>query len=180
MVPLTNTQRVVYVQPNKSGGREKALNIQRIQLAEELSDKHKLCTALEARISTLQYEITSIKSNNEALQSECAGVHRQIDIKSQQLEAQAINSEQRDRAMLERIRDLESKLEEADKSLKPQERDIEEKEQAMKEAFGELDDAKISISRMETSNEARQRDLQQHLALKGTEVENLREQINKL
>ncbi|KAI1501794.1 hypothetical protein F5X99DRAFT_428229 [Biscogniauxia marginata] len=165
----TGGQLMMDVQRDRTSSREKAFNIQRIQLAEQLSKKHKLCIDLEARISSLQDELASLTSSNKAFEVECVMLHRQINEAAQKLESQTADAGQRDKAMLERVSDLETKLDEAVKSLDQSilSRDI-------------LQRAHDEAVKLEKSHESRQHDLQQRLTLKGVEVKELKREIGTL
>ncbi|KAL7627037.1 hypothetical protein AAE478_003813 [Parahypoxylon ruwenzoriense] len=112
-----SSQLMVDVQNDRAPSREKVLGIQRIQLAEQLSNERKLCMDLEARVTDLQDELYRLKSSNEVLETECGRLHGQIDEAVQQLESQTTEARQQDKVMLERVGNLESKLDEAVKSL---------------------------------------------------------------
>ncbi|RYO80515.1 hypothetical protein DL766_003699 [Monosporascus sp. MC13-8B] len=246
----TGGQLMVDVRRDRARIKEKAFNMQRIQLAEQLSNESKLCKALEARVTLLQDELASLRISNEAFKTECARLHGQVDEATQQLGVQITEAGQRDKAMLERVGDLEAKLDEAanaleqsllgreelqkahdeavkardqeaDKvkqldhelqmgrtkihnlhamyerlhekhvddekhqqkqleSLKRLDAEAKDNERAMNEALRELADAKLTISNMEEWREARERDLQQRLALKGAEAKKLKGEINTL
>lgn len=173
-------QPMAGVHHDRIGSREKALDMQRVQLADQLSDKHKLCTMLEVRLATLQDELVRIKSSNEALEAECAGLHGQIDEASQRLEAQTNEAEQRDKAMLEKVHDLESRLETSAKALERNEVIAKTNEKAIRDTLSELDEAKHTISDMAKSHESRERDLHQRLAVKGAEARKLKQTISTL
>ncbi|RYP42248.1 hypothetical protein DL767_000412 [Monosporascus sp. MG133] len=113
----TGGQLMADVQHDRAHSKEKAFNMQRIQLAERLSNESKLYKALEARATLLQDELASLRSSNEALEAECARLHEQIDEATQQLEIQITEAGRRDEAMLERVSDLEAKLDEAANTL---------------------------------------------------------------
>ncbi|KAI1491149.1 hypothetical protein F5X96DRAFT_489636 [Biscogniauxia mediterranea] len=102
---------------DKTRSKEQALVRQRIQLAEQLSSKYKICVDLEARVASLNEELASVASRNEALESECARLRGQIDEAVQQLESQTADAAQRDKSLLERVGELETKLKEATESL---------------------------------------------------------------
>ncbi|KAK7745127.1 hypothetical protein SLS62_009926 [Diatrype stigma] len=169
----TNRQQIMELQRNKIVNRERDLDMQRIQLAEKLRDKLEECKMGEERLA-------SIKSRNEALEAECATLHGQIDELAQRLEAQVVETGQRDEVMSATVRDLESRLEKAAKALEEDETKAKNKEQAMKELLSELDAAKQAIDILEITHESRERDLNQRLALKGTEAKKLKTEISNL
>ncbi|KAI2634776.1 hypothetical protein GGS26DRAFT_589695 [Hypomontagnella submonticulosa] len=113
----TSSQHVAGVRHDKTSSREKALSMQRIQLAKQLSDERKLCKDLEARLASLQHELASLTSSNKAFEAECAKLREQIDATVQQLESRTIEAKRRDEATEEIISCLESKLEVASESL---------------------------------------------------------------
>ncbi|KAI2470819.1 hypothetical protein F4781DRAFT_441422 [Annulohypoxylon bovei var. microspora] len=105
------------VQRDRTRTREKLLNLQRIKLAEQLSNQHKLSIDLEARIVSLQDELARLTSSNEACEAECAKLQRDSDEVVLQLAVQTAEASQRDETILNRLRGLESELDEATKNL---------------------------------------------------------------
>lgn len=168
-----NKQRMMELQRKKVVTRERDLDMQRILLAEQLRDKDRECKVWED-------ELASIKSSNIALEAECARLHGQIDELDQRLEAQVVETGQRDEAMSATVRDLESRLDKAVKALTEDEIKAKNSEQAMNELLRELDAAKQNIRDLETTHESRERDLNQRLALKGAEAKELKTEISTL
>ncbi|KAI0879914.1 uncharacterized protein GGS22DRAFT_198500 [Annulohypoxylon maeteangense] len=102
------------VRGDKTHTREKAFNLQRIQLAEQLSNERKLSVDLEARIASLRDELARLTYSKDAYEAECATLHRQIN---ETLETRAVVESQRNGDMSKRISFLESKLDEATENL---------------------------------------------------------------
>ncbi|RYP92609.1 hypothetical protein DL770_001251 [Monosporascus sp. CRB-9-2] len=127
-------QLMADVQHDRAHSKEKAFNMHRIQLAEQLSNESKLHKALEARATLLQDELASLRSSNEALEAECARLNGQIDEAAQQLGVQITEAGRRDEAMVERVSDLEAKLDEAANTLEQSLLDREELQKDYDEA----------------------------------------------
>ncbi|RYP18820.1 hypothetical protein DL765_003700 [Monosporascus sp. GIB2] len=246
----TGGQLMADVRRDRAHSKEKAFNMQRIQLAEQLSNESKLCKALEARVTFLQDELASLRSSDEAFEAERARLYGQVYEATQQLGVQITEAGQREKAMLERISDLEAKLDGArnaleqsllgreelqkahDEAVKARDKEADKVKQldhelqkgrtkihdlhavydrlhekhvddekhhkkqleslerldaeakynkrVMNKAPAELAAAKLTISNMEECHEARERDLQQRLALKGAEAKKLKREINTL
>ncbi|KAI5925113.1 hypothetical protein F4810DRAFT_718511 [Camillea tinctor] len=108
---LSDTRRDI------SRRREQALSVQRIELAIQLSDKHKMCVDLEAQIISLKDELAGFTFRNEALEIECTRLHGILNDANQQRECQAIDAAQREKAMREEIVELKTRLDETTKKL---------------------------------------------------------------
>lgn len=130
--------------------REKAFNLQRIQLAEQLRNERQLSTDLEARIAGLQDELARLTRSKEACETECAELRRQIDEAIQQHESQITASNQREEDMSRRTSDLESKLEEVTKSLEESTLDCSLLQESHAHAARECDDQSTKIKRLES------------------------------
>ncbi|KAI0896309.1 hypothetical protein F4806DRAFT_466885 [Annulohypoxylon nitens] len=130
--------------------REKAFNLQRIQLAEQLRNERQLSTDLEARIAGLQDELARLTRSKEACETECAELRRQIDEAIQQHESQITASNQREEDMSRRTSDLESKLEEVTKSLEESTLNCSLLQESHAHAARECDDQSTKIKRLES------------------------------
>ncbi|XDG02609.1 hypothetical protein ABKA04_002224 [Annulohypoxylon sp. FPYF3050] len=130
--------------------REKAFNLQRIQLAEQLRNERQLSTDLEARIAGLQDELARLTRSKEACETECAGLRRQIDEAIQQHESQITASNQREDDMSRRTSDLESKLEEVTKSLEESILNCSLLQESHAHAARDRDDQRTKIKRLES------------------------------
>ncbi|XXH04175.1 hypothetical protein Hte_010588 [Hypoxylon texense] len=135
--------------------REKALNMQRIQLAEQLSNERKHRTELEARLADLKQKVASITSSSEVIEVESAKLLEKVDSMAQQLESQATEVQQRDGALRGRISDLESKLEEVTKDLEQSKLNCDALQKAHDEAISDRDGltARVDQLRSELRNE---------------------------
>ncbi|KAI0595469.1 hypothetical protein F4775DRAFT_605006 [Biscogniauxia sp. FL1348] len=207
-------QSMAEVQRDKPRSKEQVLCRQRIQLAEQLSSKHKICVDLEARIASLKEELAGVSSRNEDLEFECGRLRGQIDEAVQQLESQTTDAAQRDKTLLEIVGEFETKLKEATKSLEQsvlccdtlqkthdetvktcaQQTDhiqqLEHEQEINRARFHDLtaeydkleakynNDVTHTISNLKKSHESRERDLQQRLASKGTEIKELKREIS--
>lgn len=246
----TVDQSTANAQHDRTREREKAFNMQRIQLAGQLSSERKQCKDLEARVYALQDELASLRFRSEAFEAECARLHGEIGEAAQQLGAQTVKAAEQNKAMLDRVTDLESKLDEAAKSLEESilgreilqkahdeavkncdqqadkvqqlEKELEisrtqihdlnanydrlqeqhdddakdqleqlevirqlkleakDNEEVMQDVLAELGDARVRISMMEETHEVHDRDLQQRVALKDTEVKDLKREVDTL
>ncbi|KAI4860703.1 hypothetical protein F4820DRAFT_465383 [Hypoxylon rubiginosum] len=189
--------------------REKAFNMQRIQLAEQLGSERKQRTELEALLVDLQQELASLTSNNEASVVECTRLHGEI----QQLKSEATETAEWVVAMQKDIINLECKLKEVTADLEQsilsrdtlqkahdeavenydrQTRKVLELEEELKAKIRDLDaankklqevhddDVKFTIPSIHEAHKSRESDLQQRLARKGTEAKNLRRELNAL
>ncbi|KAI1090796.1 hypothetical protein F5B19DRAFT_494069 [Rostrohypoxylon terebratum] len=114
---LIGTMSTEEARRDKNRTKERAFNLQRIQLAEQLRNERKLSADLEARIADLQEELARLARSKEACEMECTGLRRQIDETIQQLGSQTAAGDQRDEDMSRRTIDLESKLEEVTQNL---------------------------------------------------------------
>ncbi|KAI0384477.1 hypothetical protein F5Y04DRAFT_277853 [Hypomontagnella monticulosa] len=146
---LSSKQHMAGTQHDKTQSRENLLSIQRIQLAKQLSDERKLCADLEARLTPLQHELASLTSSNEIFEAECSRLQEQIDITNQQFESQAIEADRRDNFMKDTIIGLESKLEDASKSLDLSLFDLEVLQKAHDEAIKKSSQQADKVSQLD-------------------------------
>ncbi|KAI6084670.1 hypothetical protein F4821DRAFT_279937 [Hypoxylon rubiginosum] len=114
-IPVTTS--AANARRDKPSNRERALNIQRIELAEKLGNERKQRTDLEARIASLQEEIASLTLTNTSLAADRVRLHAELDSAVRQLESVAAKEAQTDQATRKRISDLETKLDEMTKSF---------------------------------------------------------------
>ncbi|KAI1778574.1 hypothetical protein F4818DRAFT_304779 [Hypoxylon cercidicola] len=191
-VASMSSQLKAGVRGDTTRSKEKTLVMQRIQLAEKLSNERKLSTDLEARLIGLQQELATLTSSNEALEAECSRLHG---------ESQATEAKQSDSTMQETIRDLESKLEEAAKNLEQSliRSDVLQiaHDEAANDCFQQTEMAKqlddeLKISRAETEElhatykelldtyKLSESDLEKHLTSKDGEANELRRELDAL
>ncbi|KAI1662914.1 hypothetical protein F4813DRAFT_394986 [Daldinia decipiens] len=211
----TNSSSMANIQLNRTRSREKALNMERINLAGQLSDQQKLCARLEATIISLQDEVTSLSISKETLEAECERLHGQIHAADENSKSQTTEAEQREKALSDKITDLESRLNKILKSLEDTKYDLgmvqlaytqvvnARNQQVSKVQQLELDlkadrakihdlndscknlqeknyNADLAIYNMEKSHQSRERELQQRLTSKGTEIKDLKRELNTL
>ncbi|KAI2782093.1 hypothetical protein F4815DRAFT_498047 [Daldinia loculata] len=211
----TNSPSMAGTRPNRTGGREKALNMQRIDLAGQLSDQKKLCTKLEAEVTSQQDKITSLSISKETLEAECERLHGQIHEADEKFKSQTTEAGQREEAMSNKITDLEYRLNKALKSLEDLKFDLgmtqlaytqvvnardqqvskvqqleldleadRAKIHVLNDSYDKLEEkygkADLTISNMKKSHRSRESELQQRLTSKGTEVKDLKRELNTL
>ena len=129
--------------------------MQRIQLAEKLSDQRKRTTTLESHATDLQDQLASLTLRNEAAEEECAKMRKEIE---------EITTKEQDHT--ETIRRLEA--------------EVKDREQVIEELGAELEKARIEISEMKESHESREGDLHQGRAARDDMNKVLRQEIDTL
>ncbi|KAI1464574.1 uncharacterized protein F4812DRAFT_462634 [Daldinia caldariorum] len=199
----------------KSRNREKALNMQHIQLAVQLKDQKEVRETLQTSITGLEDQLASLKLRNEALEHECKRLHDQIHDANEKLNSQAAEFEKREKDMLDGVADLESKLDEASKSIlestagrdtlqKAYDEVVKARDQqagiihqleldleatrAQVETWKDshekmqehVDELSLAASNLKELHESRERELQQRLTSKGTEIKDLKREMKKL
>ncbi|KAI0119676.1 hypothetical protein F4814DRAFT_447491 [Daldinia grandis] len=122
--PPTNSPSMAGKQSNQTRNRERALNMQRIDLAGQLSQQQKLCTGLEADVSNLQDEITSLRISKETLEAECERLHGHIHDTEGKFKSQTTEAEQREKIMSDKITDREFRLTKILKDLEDSKYDL--------------------------------------------------------
>lgn len=165
---------VAELQRDSNKTRERVLSLQRIQLAEQLSNERKLQTTLETRASVLEDKLALLKLKNEALETECAKLHEQIFEANKQLVSQATDFEKRYQPKLQEVDLLQSKLQEnarkladttmnrdaiqqrydeASTSCKHQADNIKHLEKKLTDARGEIDDLSAKGRKLRDEND---------------------------
>ena len=135
--------------------RQKQLNMQRIQLAEKLSDERKRTTALESDVTDLQDQLASLTLRNEAAEKECTRMRKEIE-----------GAAAKEQGHAETLRRLETAVREGEKEIM--------------ELCAELQKASIEVSEAEKSHESREDDLQQLFTANEEKTEALKFEIETL
>ncbi|KAF3063756.1 hypothetical protein GL218_02483 [Daldinia childiae] len=91
--------------------------MQRIDLAGRLSDQQKLCTKLEAEVTSQQDKITSLNISKETLEAECERLHGQIHEADEKFKSQTTEAGKREETLSNKITDIQSRLEKILKKL---------------------------------------------------------------
>ncbi|KAI1804818.1 hypothetical protein F4811DRAFT_552502 [Daldinia bambusicola] len=200
----------------KNRNREKAMNMQYIQLAVQLKDQNELRKTLQTNITGLEDQLASLKLSNEALEHECGKLRDQIHEAEEKLNGYKAEFRRREKDLLGIIADLGSKLDEASKSLLQSTTDrdtlqkvydevvkahdqqtgtirqleldleaIRAQAKTVKDSHKKLqeehaNELSLAVSDLKESHESRERELQQRLASKGTEIKDLKRELKRL